>query len=131
MIRTAPKPTLAKLIHELDALVSEVVRRSAADEKGECQCISCGAKLYWRQMDVAHFIDRGHMNTRFNLLNLSVACIACNRYNEDEHKEAWRAKMTPEQVEYLEREGRSLRKLMRFELEQGIELMKQKLKELK
>lgn len=131
MIRTQSKSSLSALIHKLDGLVSEVVRRSAADAKGECQCVSCPTKMHWSLMDCAHFISRSHMNTRFNLINLGVACRACNRITPTLHLDVWRQKMSPEQVEYLEREGRSLRKLMRYELEQGIELMEAKLKELR
>lgn len=132
MIRTRPKPdSLSTLIHKLDGLVSEVVRRSAAQVCGHCDCISCPYVGHWSTFDCAHFIDRGNMNTRFNLLNLAPSCRYCNRYNEDEHKRIWAEKLGPEMVEYLEREGRSMRKLMRFELEKGIELMTEKLKQLK
>ena len=131
-MRTLTKKTsLSALIHELDGLVSEVVRRSSANIKGECECISCGAKLHWFLMDCAHFIDRGHMNTRFNLSNLAPACRACNRFNEDAHIDAWAEKLGPAMVDYLQHEGRSMRKLMRYELERGIELMKEKLKQLR
>lgn len=123
--------SLSSLIHELDGLVSEVVRRSAADDSGRCTCISCPHRDHWKQFDAAHFIDRGHMNTRFNLLNLAPCCRYCNRYNEDEHKRVWAEKLGPEMVAYLEAEGRSMRKLMRYELEKGIELMKEKLKQLR
>lgn len=122
--------SLSTLIHELDRLVSEVVRRNASNYSGDCECISCGMKDNWTRMDCAHFVDRGNMNTRFNLLNLAPSCRQCNRMNEDWHKAKWAEKLGPEMVAYLEREGRSMRKLMRYELEKGIELMKAKLKEL-
>lgn len=131
MIRTAPKASLSKLIHELDGLVSEVVRRSNANEYGQVACVSCGKILLWSEAQCAHFIPRSHMNTRFNLMNLAPACEECNCFDEDNHLKAWAEKLGPEMVTYLEREGRSLRKLMRFELESGIDLMRRKLKELK
>lgn len=129
--RIANRESLSTLIHKLDKLVSEVVRRSAADSNGLIKCISCGAKVYWKDADLAHFIDRGNMATRFNLVNLAPACQQCNRHNEDFHKEEWAKKLGPEIVETLEREGRSMRKLMRYELEKGIELMTDKLKQLR
>lgn len=131
MIRTVQKVSLSSLVHKLDDLVSKVVRLSCADEKGECECISCGRKLHWSLMDCCHFIDRGKMATRFNLLNLAPGCRVCNRMNEDFHLDKWREKLGPEMVAYLESEGRSLRKLMRWEVELGIDLMKKKLKELR
>jgi hypothetical protein len=130
-MRATKQQSLSTLIHELDKLVSEVVRRNAADDSGRCTCISCPHRDHWSQFDSAHFIDRGHMNTRFNLLNLAPCCRYCNRYDEDEHKRKWAEKLGPEMVAYLEAEGRSMRKLMRYELEKGIELMEQKLKQLK
>lgn len=123
--------SLSTLISELDKLVSEVVRRSAADDRGYCHCVSCGQGFYWKEMDCAHFIDRSNMATRFNLINLGPACRSCNRYNEDFHLDAWSRQMGQELVDYLEREGRSMRKLMRYELEKGIELMQEKLKTLR
>ncbi len=132
MIRTIQKEIkLAVLIHKLDKRVSEVVRRSAADDRGYVLCISCPCKVHWSEADCAHFIDRGHMNTRFNLLNLAPSCRFCNRLDEDHHKTKWAEKLGPDMVAYLEAEGRSLRKLMRYELEKGIELMSQKLNELR
>jgi hypothetical protein len=130
-MKATKQQSLSTLIHELDKLVSEVVRRSAAEVCGHATCISCPHTAHWSTLDCAHFIDRGHMNTRFNLLNLAPSCRYCNRYNEDEHKTIWAAKLGPEMVAYLEAEGRSMRKLMRYELEKGIELMETKLKQLK
>lgn len=128
--RIANRESLSTLIHKLDKLVSQVVRRSAA-VNGYCTCISCGVKLWWVQADCAHFIDRGNMATRFNLLNLAPSCPICNRFEEEMHKEKWAEKLGPQLVETLELEGRSMRKLMRYELERGIELMTDKLKQLR
>ena len=125
------KESLSTLVHKLDKLVSEVVKRAAASYDGKCECISCDIRLPWQEMDCAHFIDRGNMNTRFNLMNLAPACKDCNRFNEDTHKAKWAEKLGAYNVEHLEREGRSMRKLMRFELEKGIDLMEQKLKQLR
>lgn len=127
---TKPK-SLSSLIHELDKLVSEVVRRVSADDRGLVVCVSCQMPLHWSNADCAHFIPRAHMATRFNLLNLGPACRHCNRMNPDFHIAAWANILGPDMVAYLEREGRSMRKLMRYELEKGIELMKAKLKQLR
>lgn len=131
MIRSALKSSLSSLIHKLDGLVSEVVRRSAANEYGQVACISCGKIMHWKEADMAHFVRRGNNATRFNLINLAPACVQCNRFNEDEHLRVWAEKLGPEKVAYLEAEGRSLRKFFRSEVEKGIELMEAKLKELR
>jgi len=123
--------SLSALMHELDDLVSEVVRRNAADEFGRCACVSCDKRERWQDMDCAHLMDRGNMGTRYDLRNLAPACKQCNRYDEDFHKEAWRTKLGPEVVEELEFRAKSTMKFMRFEMEKGIELMKEKLKQLR
>lgn len=129
--RSAKEKTLPVLIHELDKLVSEVVRRSSADSEGYFKCITCGRRIHFKDGHCAHFIPRANMATRFNLLNLGAACYECNVLREDAHLATWAGILGPERVDYLEREGRSLRKLMRFELEKGIELMTEKLNKLR
>lgn len=123
--------TLSTLIHELDKLLSEVVRRSSADSQGYIKCISCEIRIHWTQAQCAHFVGRSKMATRFNLLNLAPACSQCNCFDEVSHLSKWAEKLGEEAVEYLRSEGRSMRKLMRYELEKGIELMTAKLKTLR
>jgi hypothetical protein len=125
------KESLSTLVHKLDRLVSEVVRRTAADSEGYVKCISCGTRIHHSKSQCAHFINRGNMATRFNLLNLAPACYECNILREDFHLKAWEELLGPERTDYLRQEGRSMRKLMRFELEKGIELMEAKLKSLR
>lgn len=130
-IKPRSDKSLSTLIHELDGLVSEVVRRTWADSQGYIKCISCEIRIHWTKAQCAHFISRGNMATRFNLLNLAPACGQCNCFDEISHLSKWAEKLGAEAVEYLRSEGRSMRKLMRYELETGIELMREKLKQLK
>lgn len=126
-MRTREKEkSLSVLIKELDDVVSEYVRINAADATGTITCISCDARVWWRDSDCAHFVDRRNMATRFLTLNLAAACQDCNRFNEDEHKKAWARKLGAAKVLALETMGRSLMKHTRFEIEQLTEVFKAK-----
>lgn len=107
---------MSVLISELDKLVSDFVRMSAADERGTVQCVSCDARMYWKDADCAHFINRDNMATRFYLPNLAPACQECNRYNPVEHILKWTSKMGDKLAEELYVKGHSLEKFTRGEL---------------
>lgn len=131
---TSSKPkteSLSALIGKLDRLTSEVVRRSAADSSGMVKCISCEIRIHWKNAQCAHFVNRSNSATRFDLRNLAPSCSQCNCFDEDTHLQKWEQKLGPELAEELRSNGRSLRKFMRYELETGIDLMKQKLNQLK
>lgn len=70
----------------LDRVVSEVVRRSAADSSGIATCVTCGGRAHWRRMDCGHFQLRGNLTTRYNYKNLGAQCRGCNRFNEGENE---------------------------------------------
>ena len=60
------KTTTAKLKAKLDKLVSEYVRRSNADHKGNVKCFICGAEHHWKSIHNVHFMSRIHISTRFD-----------------------------------------------------------------
>src|SRR5689334_25200382 len=93
MIPKVKEPSVSLLIRELDDLVSIFVRLSAADENGTVMCVSCDARLYWKDADCAHFIGRSNMATRYYLPNLAPACKECNRHDPDLHLSKWELKM--------------------------------------
>jgi hypothetical protein len=66
------------VIDDLDAIFSQVVRLSHADEKGMVECYTCGTKKHWKQMQCGHFIPRAHMFTRFSEDNTKPQCPTCN-----------------------------------------------------
>lgn len=114
--QTVKEPSISTLIGELDDLVSKFVRMSAADERGTVQCVSCDARMYWKDADCAHFIYRSNMATRFYLPNLAPACQECNRFNEFWHITTWGQKMGEKRKEELFAKGRSMEKFTRGEL---------------
>lgn len=108
-----------RLIHELDKVTSEYVRKSRADKNGLAYCYTCGARLPWRQLDCGHFRSRRFIQTRFDLDNLRPQCQACNRYKHG-NLEIYRQKLVRELGEnkVIELETRPSRKLFEIELEQ-------------
>jgi hypothetical protein len=83
-------PTLSALEKKLDAIFSEWVRRSAADEGGTVECVTCKRLMYWRAdgAQAGHFVKRQHRSTRWDERNVNVQCVRCNKWmngNEAEH----------------------------------------------
>jgi hypothetical protein len=68
------------LIRKLDGLVSQYVRRSAADHQGYATCVTCGKTAPWQEMQAGHWIKRGHASTRFDLRNIYVQSAGCNMF---------------------------------------------------
>lgn len=66
------------VIDDLDAIFSQIVRLSHADEKGMVECYTCGVKGNWKHMQCGHFIPRIHMFTRFSEDNCKPCCKMCN-----------------------------------------------------
>lgn len=66
------------LIKKLDTLFSKYIRlRYAVD--GKVQCVTCGRKEHWKNVDCGHFIPRGRIGTRFDERNCHVQCKDCNQ----------------------------------------------------
>jgi hypothetical protein len=131
MITKTKTDSLSSLIKELDIWISRYVRLNAADDNGQCRCISCDAKSHWTLLDTAHFKDRDYMGTRFYLPNLAPACQSCNRYDPVGHLIAWRNKLTVEQTLDLEQRSKSLMKWARPELQEQIEFYKSEVRQLR
>jgi hypothetical protein len=136
MIRTrTDKKSLSTLIKEADTQISLYVRLTAADDRGTVTCVSCGARLYWGDADCCHYIDRGHMATRYDLVNLAPGCVDCNQFNPDDHKAKFReyivAKYGEKAIEILEVGRHLTTKWMRHQLEEMIAELKKRVKVLK
>lgn len=56
---------------------SEYLRRKNADFYGVCECITCGFKAHWKEMQAGHFI---HGKFDFDEMNVNVQCARCNKY---------------------------------------------------
>ena len=66
------------LIEKLDKVFSLFIRYRDAMPNGYFQCISCGQIKRFEQADCGHYINRQHMNTRFDEMNCNAQCRHCN-----------------------------------------------------
>lgn len=97
--------TRGQWLREAQASVNAYVRFRDRN-KG---CISCGSmpdQKLGGTSDAGHFLSRGaHGNLRFNLLNIHLQCVRCNRYlsgNVSNYREGLIRKIGLERVEALE-----------------------------
>lgn len=74
--------SIPNLKNKLDRIFSEFIRLRDSDANGYCRCISCGKIQYWREVDCGHYVNRGHMGTRFSERNCNAQCRKCNRFDE-------------------------------------------------
>ena len=67
---------------KLDQIVSETIRREAADDNGYVSCATCGIRKHWRNMQCGHFKRRGNLSTRYLEENLNPQCEECNCFED-------------------------------------------------
>ena len=66
------------LINELDFVFSRIVRMSAADKHGYCECYTCENKKHWSLQQCGHFVKRGNTQIRWDFRNARIQCKNCN-----------------------------------------------------
>jgi NinG protein len=76
--RKKPAPTLAKLKKRAWALLSEVVRREAADELGGVACFTCGTVHDWRDIQAGHAIGGRNGAVLFDEELIRPQDVRCN-----------------------------------------------------
>jgi hypothetical protein len=135
MIKTRPqKKTTSQLIKELDEVFSLFVRLRDADRQGTVSCFVTGERIYYKDCDAAHFIDRAHMATRWDEMNVHAVTRDSNRYDPG-HKEKYRTMMIVKyglmKVAALDDKGRSLMKHTSHDLLGLIDLYKEEVKKLR
>lgn len=67
---------------------SQWIRLRDADEAGMVSCVTCGARMHWKDAQAGHFWKRQHQATKFHEQNVHVQCVRCNKWlngNEGEH----------------------------------------------
>lgn len=67
-------------INDVAKVFQRLVRIKAADDHGNCTCVTCGKVLPWNDsaMNAGHFISRTKHATVFHFLNCHPQCAACN-----------------------------------------------------
>ena len=71
-----------KLKEKLDRVFSQYIRLRDSDDNGYCRCISCGSIHFWKDIHNGHYVNRGHMGTRFSERNCNAQCVKCNMFDE-------------------------------------------------
>lgn len=66
------------LMMDCDFVFSRLVRMSAADKSGFCECYTCGRRLHWSMQQCGHFVPRANTQTRWDLRNARVQDKYCN-----------------------------------------------------
>ena len=133
--KRAPKSTNhQKLIRKLDDAFSEYIRLRDADEHGIVNCITCDDRHHYREIDCGHFVDRGHMATRYHLQNSNGQCRLCNSTHDGRaelHGKAIDLKYGEGTAEMLIKLGRQERHFTEHELQGMLEELRKEIKALK
>ena len=62
--------------------LSKYIRCKAADENGVAECVTCGARKPWKEMQAGHFVPKARGGAVYFLEeNIHVQCDVCNRWN--------------------------------------------------
>jgi transcription elongation factor Elf1 len=59
---------------------SKYIRRRNADKDGYANCVTCGAKKHWKELQAGHFLDGRNNSTLFEETNCHQQCFQCNIY---------------------------------------------------
>jgi hypothetical protein len=126
-------------INDVARAFQRLVRMLEADERGNCQCVTCGKVLPWNDsgMNAGHFVSRARHATVFHFINCHPQCASCNdhkggnaaRYEEymvatfgrevvdelkicGEQKLKWTCEQLAEKkIQFLERQKDALKRL--------------------
>jgi len=80
MPKKASRKTIVK---KLDAIFSIYIRRRYA-KNNIAECVTCGKRDHWKNLQAGHFMSRKHCATRWDEDNVEVQCMACNVYRYGE-----------------------------------------------
>ena len=120
-------------LSKLDTVFSTYIRMRDADEYGRVQCCTCSTVAHWSEMDCGHFISRYNLSTRFDERNCHAQCKICNQFHggmQFEHElyiEVRYGMIIPYELEQLSHKATYL---MQHEIDELIEVYKQKIKNL-
>ena len=122
------KPSRKTIVTKLDKVFSEYIRRRYA-KNGIAECVTCGKKDHWKNLQAGHFMSRKHYATRWDDENVQVQCMACNVYRYGEQY-SFAKYLGQEKADELLARSRTMVKLKDWELEEMIEKYKKLLSEV-
>lgn len=65
-----------------DKYWSIYIRMRDSDRHGMADCISCGVRKHWKEMQNGHFISRSSSSLRFDDENCNAQCVSCNMFKQ-------------------------------------------------
>lgn len=71
---------IGKVVDQAATLLQKLVRMKAADQYGMCQCVTCGKRGHYKEMDAGHFVSRTYSKFKLHEENIHPQCKGCNRY---------------------------------------------------
>lgn len=80
------KKTRWQLVKELDSIFSKYIRLKYANEKGMCQCYTCGNIDHYKNLQNWHFLSRSNYKYRRDEDNCRVQCYGCNIIKSGNYK---------------------------------------------
>ena len=89
-------------------------RLECSDSNGIAECISCGRKHHYKEMDAGHLVSRRHLGTLLNSNNVNPQCRHCNKWlggNYTEYRVRLVKKIGKDAVEWLEENRDNLGKV--------------------
>jgi 5-methylcytosine-specific restriction endonuclease McrA len=94
-----------KAAARLDVLCRKILLIRDSRDGKTFRCISCGKIETLDKSNVSHYCGRAHLITRWDLSNIWLSCIACNKWrsgNLIEYRKALIEKIGIKEVERLE-----------------------------
>lgn len=131
------KTTRQKLVEKLDKVFSEYVRLHDTDEFGYGNCVTCGARKFYKEADCGHFVTRAKKSVRWlhepPLVNASLQCKQCNMNGGEQytHGQVLDAKYGDGTADEVMRLGNQTKQWSQEELQELLDEYKIKLTRLK
>ncbi len=120
-------------LDKLDKVFSEYIRRRDSDTEGYAKCCTCPTTGHHKTFDAGHFISRGKLATRYDERNVHACCLVCNRLKDGnlaKYEIFMRSKYGPKVIKELRIKSHKTVKWMPHEIQEMIEELKSKIKEL-
>ena len=128
------RKTIAGLVEDAATILQRIVRIKAASDSGYCECVTCGVRQHWTEMDGGHYISRTYTAHKLLEENIHPQCKGCNRFGHrchDDYAAYMRLTYGDAFVENLTATKRETRKYPRAEITAIIEDLKAQEKELR
>jgi hypothetical protein len=130
------KHPINKLKKEADKWFSRYIRLRDSDPHTEMgNCCTCGTPLHWKSGDAGHFQQRYKNITRYEEKNSHLQCKQCNNKDWKQGEQYLHGKFIDNKygegtADYLSELGKQKKQFKPYELEELIDLYKQKIKDL-